>query len=120
MSDRIGQIKARLAAATPGPWDSMPDVVTGQPNWILGRTASPDDGYYGTTDVLRIADENLDGSYLSDEDANFIAHTPEDIAYLLAELAGAERRIEAALAFTNEWSSPDASRMRAALTTKEN
>lgn len=83
----------------------MPDAVRGQPNWILGSTLDPEDGYYGTIDVLRIADENLDGSYLSEDDADFIAHAITDIPFLLARIAELEAEVRETREYlTRRWS----------------
>jgi hypothetical protein len=106
MSDLdLEAIRVRADAATAGPWGSLPDIVPGQPNWIIGRTADPNDGYYGTTDVLRIADENLDGNYLSDDDAEFIAHARTDIPALIAEVEALRAQHEAAPhgSWCNSW-----------------
>lgn len=68
----LDPIRARLAAATPGPWYSewVPDddwiVVYGQPH-----------GAYVCPEVCTLTD---------DADAEFIAHAPADIAALLAEV----------------------------------
>ena len=71
MSDRIEEIKARLDAATPGPW--------------------PDDYVY---DTIRHIARNCEFESVTDpdfgwdrySDSPLIAHAPDDIAYLLTEL----------------------------------
>lgn len=69
MADRRAEIEARLAAATPGPWE-----ITGGGEYVSGPgiIVAPDDG--GVTDA----------------DANLIAHAPDDLRWLLDALAAAE------------------------------
>ena len=55
MSDRLQEIRARLDAATPGPWQVVCDT---------------------TSDVVGV----IDGDY---DAADFITHAPADIAWLL-------------------------------------
>jgi len=67
----ISQIRERLAKATPGPWiegDGFIRAVKGglNENW----------------DILEIVEEGPDAKPNTD----FIAHAPEDIAFLLAEV----------------------------------
>lgn len=69
-ADRSG-IRARLAAATPGPWSTEPSP----PDWP-GREGS----------VVVTPDGDLGGDYLDEADADLIAHAPADLAALLAEL----------------------------------
>ncbi len=73
-------IKARLEAATPGPWKYVP--CTGE----YGEAASAIDGAH---DCVVEPD-----SFLLADDAEFIAHAPTDIANLLEEV----ERLEAELA----------------------
>lgn len=61
----LEDIKNRLAAATPGPWELLGGNEYISP---IGITVAPDDG--GVTS----------------RDAEFIAHAPEDIAWLLGEV----------------------------------
>lgn len=79
MSDRITEIENRLNAATPGPWKTEP-VESGRFAGIESRIyslrgshilLSPTDGEAGQAKTI---------------DAEFIAHSPSDVAYLLAEL----------------------------------
>lgn len=98
---RLGEIEARLAAATPGPWvahdlsDAVysPDDKTGW-WWVWQESKLP---YYGA--VMEPTDRSPnDGSIgvaaIEDNhtgvqekaDAEFIANAPADVAYLLAEL----------------------------------
>lgn len=64
---RLEQLKAD---STRGPWENMSDDW--RQNWIMGRAATPTEGYYGTEDVLCINDDNLDGTYMSDGDIDLI------------------------------------------------
>lgn len=66
-------IKARLAAATPGPWFARPNDLIG--GWCV-RTADtpPSEGPGEVADFIR------------EEDARFIAHAPEDLAALIEEV----------------------------------
>jgi hypothetical protein len=71
----IAAIRARLHAATPGPWEirdigeSEPYIYAGHA--VVASTSFMDDGTYSQ-------------GY---KDAQFIAHAPADIAYLLDEVA---------------------------------
>ena len=80
MPDRLAEIRARLDAATPGPW-----------HW--GRNESESfcwimrsHGAYGQYD--HHADTR------TTDDAHFIAHTPADIAWLLTELSARDSDVE--------------------------
>ena len=71
---RIEEIKARVEAATPGPWEfSEPNLIVAgdpdDPGW-WGEVASVSDSYFNNT-----------------VDADFIAHARADVPYLLDELA---------------------------------
>lgn len=57
MNNRIDEIRARLDAATPGPWEVVCDT---------------------TSDVVGV----LDGDY---DDADLIAHAPADLAWLIEQ-----------------------------------
>lgn len=80
MSDRLGEIAARLKAATPGPWRRM--------------LRSPDDTTGGL--VVLATDGNGVGAAWSDNrpecmgNAALIAHAPEDIAYLVGRVTELE------------------------------
>ena len=70
---RLDEIRARLAAATPGPWKS----------WIEGQEGA----WGGSPGVMVPATSG--GDFIEagrPEDAEFIAHAPADIAYLLSLL----------------------------------
>lgn len=76
--DRIEEIRARLEAATPGPWKT-------------GGSAACGDVYFGT--LVDPDDPTEPGVMLGmtsqAADAALIAHAPADIAWLLEQLAGA-------------------------------
>lgn len=88
MSKRIDQIRARLAAATPGPWEADEK----RPRWIT--TAAPieideaDWGPEGHT-MYRLG-TNADDRAWRYADVTLIANAPADIAWLLAELERAQ------------------------------
>lgn len=75
---RLGEIEARLTAATPGPWETMK-------SGLLGTRVVAVDGEW---DAI-VPDEFVTlvtPSLRKPADAEFIAHSPSDVAYLLAEL----------------------------------
>ena len=75
----MDQIKVRLAAATPGPWNSMTEETSDGENvyyTVESKGAKPGDY------LLDMSDTGAQGR----ADAEFIAHAPDDIAYLLAEV----------------------------------
>jgi len=76
--DRLAEIRARLAAATPGPW-----AVHSDPTFTPLRAVAID-GPYGW-DVV--------AERISPNDADLMANAPTDLAYLLAEVDGARERI---------------------------
>lgn len=69
---RVEEIRARLVAATPGPWTVM--IPDGEPYWIhsTGQTVLTKGIAFG-------------------DDAEFIANAPTDIALLLTKLDEAEK-----------------------------
>jgi hypothetical protein len=79
--DRLNEIKIRLAAATPGPWELstiQPDAVISKDTVAL-EMLRPDIrqkelGWYGGAFV---------GESLSPNDRDLVAHAPADLAYLL-------------------------------------
>jgi hypothetical protein len=72
MNDRINEIRARLQAATPGPWKIDPD----DPTKFESIVSTADDRPWGWVEVARSIGP----------DAKLIANAPEDIAYLLERL----------------------------------
>lgn len=82
--ERLDAIDERANAATKGPWESMPN--TGPfTTWILGRADRPEDGHYGTLDVVATMDDES-YSELSDADAEFIANAREDVPVMATAL----------------------------------
>lgn len=88
--DRLPEILARLAAATPGPWRSNAKGKVGE-DWLIGFIVDCGEGEWDgkysdwivTTDCLR-ASQCVSGG--AKEDAEFIAHAPTDIAWLAGEV----------------------------------
>lgn len=79
---KLDEIRARWAKATPGPWEierEEDDVVT--------HAISPCDlGYPSTIGPLQdVVYRSMDVEQV-EADAEAIAHAPEDIAFLLAEV----------------------------------
>lgn len=73
MPDRLQEIRARLDAATPGPWHVHP---------------------VGSIEVRRL---DYSGFVVAranhDDDADLIAHAPADLAWLLAEIDALRERV---------------------------
>lgn len=99
---QLDEIAARHNAATPGPWgvyesDSMIDIAAD-----LQETGC---GYRARREICRLEDEPLDNDpthreWTAEEDwaqvqadAEFIAHAPEDVAALLAEIRRLRARV---------------------------
>ena len=78
--DRIAEIRARLEAATPGPWEAV--------KW---EDYDHMNGYVETWDV---EGPDHDGDGNGQQDAEFIAHARDDVPFLLAEI----ERLSTALA----------------------
>lgn len=76
--ERIHQIKARLAAATPGPWE-----------WYCPRL------YYKIMSGDNYVMEATEG-VRSGNDAEFIANAPTDIEFLLAEVDRLQKALNTA------------------------
>ncbi len=78
-ADRIGDIMERLEAANPGPWE-----VETKGDWSNLLVASCGVGSEGNVpyDVIVGPDHEGNGT-LAKEDAEFIAHSPADVMYLL-------------------------------------
>ena len=77
---RIAEIAARLAKATPGEWKVL--EIPEQPDqFFVAAVPTPDHPYYQRTRYMDvIGDENYPRKR---DDAELIAHAPSDIAYLL-------------------------------------
>jgi hypothetical protein len=88
MSDRLAEIRARLDAATDGPWttDVGPLDEHGESVWFPHDTT-----VHGVTAYHRqryVAD-----AYGNEHDCELIAHAPADIEWLLAEVEARDERI---------------------------
>ncbi|MGD3843570.1 hypothetical protein QT614_22475 [Xanthomonas citri pv. citri] len=93
---REREIRERLQAATPGPWDSEPDDEP-ECYWVF-----VDDGEGGGETVASCAL----GEFSGRDDADLIAHAPQDLADALDEIA----RLRAALRAVNgDMTDPDQS-----------
>lgn len=86
-AERVAQIQRRLEAATPGPWHaghlSDDNHICNCP-WVFAE------GYMGSVCTIN-HEEKADDPGLSEAKSNqrFIAHAPEDVAWLLAQLQAA-------------------------------
>lgn len=89
MSDRLSEIEARLAAATPGPWEADTYPVRKRSS-KTGRVLAyrPEDGTRGSVSVVP-----SDGVYgvMDGPDAELIAHAPADLAALVKFAREVER-----------------------------
>ena len=95
--EQLNQIEARAKAATPGPWGAY----TFGGDSLIEIAADLEDtgcGYRARREICRLEDEPLDNDpthreWTAEEDwaqvqadAEFIAHSPEDVGVLLAEV----------------------------------
>ena len=81
----LQEIEARLEAATPGPWDFETIPETGESRVVVfSNTGDP------------MLDVSVAPHGVRAEDAEFIAHAPEDIRALLAEVTDLRVKLEAA------------------------
>lgn len=88
MNDRIDAIRARLNAATPGPWAIWHDLDH------QGFTTVGDaDSYEEILAHGECEESNPTAHVYVEEDADLIANAPADIAFLLAELDAARGRL---------------------------
>ena len=113
MTDRLDKIKARLEAASPGPWRARrapweflaggkqnewqhPEhwgIAAGSETWFDNAGFfHPDNARY-VMDETNVVEIGYDRDYCyavagikREPDADFIAHAPDDIAYLLSEI----------------------------------
>jgi ubiquinone biosynthesis protein UbiJ len=96
MPDRIAEIRARLDAATPGPWTM--GVDSDAEAWLWDAMTDP---YRGGVHAIGIGAPprgNRRAQYIADvhEDeasADLIAHAPADIAWLLDEVDALRERV---------------------------
>ena len=70
--NRLDALKARLAAATPGPWKSGGDEV-----------------YSGFASTYAVIGSIYESTGRQDENANFIAHSPADLAHAVEVIEAA-------------------------------
>lgn len=75
--DRLDEIRARLAAATPGPWKNTGTGVNQDAEWWYSVEDAGGEWVYDRAGVYACREQ----------DADFIAHAPTDMAYLLDEVA---------------------------------
>lgn len=85
---RLEEISARLKAATPGPWKPTSDL----PSWAVASESVMTDVVATVNRAYRVPHRRNLGCRL--EDAEFIAHAPEDISYLIAALKEALSALE--------------------------
>ena len=79
MPDRLQEIRARLDAATPGPWRTEGPCMSGDGTYGVWSEADPGE----PTIAYRMAEA----------DADFIAHSRDDVAWLMREVGAARREI---------------------------
>ena len=96
MSDRLAEIRARLDAATPGPWAVM---YRGTPHCVVVKSLdqNPDEGRsWWVMAWPRGRKRDALAQPAMDNNADLIAHAPADIAWLLEEVDNLNRTL-------NEW-----------------
>lgn len=83
MTDRLDEIRKRLEAAPPWPW-----TWRGKSDSLHQPPAPPHENYPFGARILQPTYEYDAGAgiEMSESVANLIAHAPQDIAYLLAEV----------------------------------
>jgi hypothetical protein len=89
MPDRLAEIRARLDAATPGPWttDRSPLADDGNSAWF------PECGYFYEVTAPRLQKYVAEAYGHEPADAELIAHAPADIAWLLGEVERLAARV---------------------------
>lgn len=85
--DRLSEIRARCEAATTGPWKYQDNGFDG--------------GIYGADHLMVVGGEPHEGRIEDGPDAQFIAHSREDIPYLLEEIERIESGWKGALELAN-------------------
>lgn len=78
MPDRLAEIRARLDAATPGPWNVRTNGSWLRPRAVVYRDSNQ---HANNVDVCQLIGERREWA-----DADLIAHAPADIAWLLDEV----------------------------------
>ncbi len=84
--DRLAEIQARLDAATPGPWVTKPGVSLAWSELVLAPVPGHD-GY------MALVADTKDSFFNNHDDADFIAHAPDDLAWLLERVARLETTV---------------------------
>jgi hypothetical protein len=89
----VEEIQARLEAATPGPWFRSPEAALRLDGTITVRARS------GNQPIARIRSVDRDELWPDPDgqtkrDAEFIAHAPVDISYLLSGVEQVRRRLQ--------------------------
>jgi len=84
--EELAAIRERLSAATPGPWVSYDGHE-------IDRVVNPDDAREDELIVGSLPYES--GGVVREEDTDFIAHAPDDVRTLLAEVECLRARGEA-------------------------
>lgn len=87
--DDLKAIEARLVAATPGPWEERVGIGWAPPYVVWVRCEERRSVMSGEIENMRIASiiaECNSATIPNAANAAFIAHAPEDIAALLAEV----------------------------------
>ena len=82
MTDRLEEIKTRMEAATPGPWEQM------RQDGIPTSFVLADGRFFLDTEPF--SDDGQDGV----ADADFIAHSRADVEWLVSEVEQARRVAE--------------------------
>lgn len=85
MSDRLDEIRGRVGKATIGPWISEHDgkfIDGGDQDWIVSECGS----CHIKDCTCGYCDRIPESGVLYPHDAEFIAHSREDIPYLLSEV----------------------------------
>lgn len=100
---RLDEIEARIADATPGPWRA--DQCGGGEESFSGSWVCPGGHANGVWSNPAERDVLRDETGLSSPDAEFIAHSREDMAALLAVVKAVRTKAEgwAALAPDDDW-----------------
>lgn len=123
-ADRMAAIRAREAAATPGPWiwrtgEKFTTRLMSAKNMgqyvmtFIRRGMQSADVRFNVNGIMRSAhtisvprregDADWDDRTLDHPDAVFIAHARADIPYLLARNAALEAALEEALEYVGRW-----------------
>jgi hypothetical protein len=112
MTDRLGEIRQRAEAATPGPWE-FDSHVHGEKGCrcfshfvVTGYTLTNPFPCCDETAEAKGASNDCTSTVVTFEDATFITHARQDIPYLLAEierLRALFARVECTDQYENAW-----------------